>query len=408
MYLILKCCYVELKKGIKELPYALLGTVVFVLILSTFAFCAAKILYSPEDITQSAVAVVTNDIEDSYLNLAMNLVSNMESTSLTLDFQIMSEEDALAALQKRQVIAILYLPDQLINGILYGTNPPIRVLLASDDSLSSVFLTEITLAGARLLSGAQADIYAAGEIYTALGRQEALSDAYNTINRFNLNYALNRDKLFVTDSTSLDGTSRTEVFYISTGILLLLLFLTTSFTAMLRREDKDFYRLLFSRNISSLQYLIAKVITFALFFFCIQLVFYMIALWLPVANQADFLRLRFNGSLMVFFILNSLFLSSYANLVFMITKDVPGGIIFSYCLSSLMVFCSGCIIPTAFFPRGIQKITGFFPTIYMHRGLSAMLEGKTITLITPYLCYPVICFILCYLVFCYRRRADRL
>ncbi|MGN0327327.1 MAG: ABC transporter permease [Lachnospiraceae bacterium] len=404
----IKYIHTELKKGICELPYAFLGTLALCLILGSIAFCASRLLYRQENPERSTVAVVTNDTEDTYLSLAMNMIQNMDSTSLALDFCLMAEEEALSSLSENQVIAILFLPDNLINGILYGTNPPIRVVFSTDNTLSTVFLTEITLAGARLLSSAQADIYAAGELFSLLGRQEELSTVFDTINRFNLNFALNREKLFLQDTTSLGGASGTEIFYAATGILLVLLFITTSFTAILRRENKSFYQLLFGRNGSALPYLIAKWFSLALLLFLFQLLLYGIASCIPALETAELFHLRFRGSYLAFFLVNGLFLSAYANLIFLLSKDVSGGVLITYCISSLMVFCSGGMIPAAFFPSSIQTLFPLFPTFYIHQGMIALLEGKPILLLTPYLVYPIIFFVFCIIVFYYRRRTDRL
>lgn len=412
MHAFIKCCWVELKKGIKELPYALLGMSALCLILGTVAFCAAKILYQQEDLSRSDIAVVTADTEDAYLQLALNLIGNMKSASLTMDFHLMSEEEARQALQKHQVIAVLFLPEQLINGILYGTNPPIRVLFSTNDALSSVFLTETTLAGARLLSGAQAAIYAAGEIHTALGMQDALSDAYDTINRTNLNYALNREKIFAEDATTLQGTGSTAIYYAAAGILLVLFFITTAFTAMLRRESRDYYQLLFSRNISSIQYLLARICSFALLFFLLQILLYLIASSIPALKGIEGLTLRprylFRNNCLLFFLADSFLLAAYANMIFLAAKDVSGGILISYSVSSLLAFCSGCIIPTAFFPASLQKISSYLPTFYMHKALIELLEGSRITLSMPAIIYPVLLSLFCMMIFYCRRRYHRL
>ncbi len=408
----MKCCFAELKKGIKELPYALLGMFALCLILGTVAFCAARLLYQKEELSRSDVAIVTTDTEDAYLQLAMNLIGNMDSTSLAMDFHIMSDQEAYSALQKREVIAVLFLPEQLLSGILYGTNPPIRVLFSSNDTLSSVFLTETTLAGARLLSGAQAAIYAAGEIHNALGMQDALSEAYDKINRTNLNYALNREQLFIEDATALQGTSSTAIFYAAAGVLLVLLFITTAFTAMLRRESRDYYQLLFSRNVSSIQYLLAKVCSFTLLFFVLQLLFYLIASSVPALREIEGLLLRprkiFQSNYLIFFLLNSLFLATYANMIFLASKDVSSGILISYSISSLLAFGSGCIIPAAFFPVSLQKISSYLPAYHIHRGLIDLLEGSPVTLSAPALIYPVIFFLFCIIIFHCRRRYNRL
>lgn len=408
----IKCCLAELKKGMKELPYALLGMSALCLILGTVAFCAAKLLYHKEDLTRSDVAIVTSDTDDSYLQLAMNLISNMDSTSLTMDFHIMSDQEARLALQRHQVIAVLFLPEQLINGILYGSNPPIQVLFSTKDVLSSVFLTETTLAGARLLSGAQAAIYAAGEIHTALGRQDALPDAYDKINRTNLNYALNREKIFNEDATSLQGTGSTTIYYAAAGILLILFFITTAFTAMLRRENRDYYQLLFSRNVSSLQYLLAKICSLALFLFLLQILLYLIASLIPALKDIEGLVLRprriLKGGNLLFFLSNSFLLSAYANMIFLAAKDVSSGILISYSISSLLAFCSGCIIPVAFFPVSLQKISAFLPAYYMHKELIELLEGSRITLSASSLIYTMLFTIFCIVIFCCRRRYHRL
>lgn len=404
--------FMEIKKGQKELPYALAASLLFLVILGAVFYSASRILYQQEDISKADVAIVSNDTNDEYLDLAINFIKHMDSVSVALNFVRMSEEEALEAMEEKDIIAILFLPDNLINGILSGNNEPIRVAFSTEDAFHCVYLMEITRAGGRLLSSAQADIYATGELFRSYGATDYLSTAFDDINNFNLNYALKRNRLFDESETSLNGSTSTTLFFAVSGILLGLMFLTSAFPAMLRRENKEFYQILFSSNVPSSLYMLARVLSFSFLLLVLQVAYLFILSLIPIMKESDFLCISWNLKTIMVLFLNSLFLSCFAHLCFLISQDISGGILTIYCCSSILIFCSGCIIPAVFFPAGLQRIAGVLPTTYLHSNLLQILGNSDYTIregiyYGPVFLYIAILLSLCILIFHYRRRTYK-
>ena len=198
------------------------GAIVLAVLAGTIAFCAVSKLSETSETTKVPVALVIES-DSKTMQLALDIISSMESVKQHFNFLEMSEEDALRALDTGDVCAVMMLPKDVLSGIMDGTNYHVPVLLSDSDVLSSILLQELIVSGAKTLSAAQAGTYTMTELYREAGLSYALSDAYMELDIRNLQYALVRDDLFNTRTASPTGNVSTQNYYLSAGILFYLL-----------------------------------------------------------------------------------------------------------------------------------------------------------------------------------------
>ena len=362
---------------------------------------ASKSMYQSEHLARAEVALVTNDAETDYMKQAIRYISNMSSTSLSLDFKVMSEENAMRALKQHEVIAVMLFPDDVINGILYGRNDPITVYFSEDDSLSAVFLSELTWSGARMLSAAQAGTYSAAELYTTLGAEAELGKAYNDIDILNFNYVLSRENLYITEETL-------PVFmtYIASAVILLLFFSTAAFAPALKKENTSFYDVLFSGKAYSCLYLLTRFLANWLVSALLLLLVY-----LPLARFADppfDIQLRLIPECFADLFLICAVTAAFALFLHTLTGSAPVAILLQLLCSVLMLFASGGILPPAFLPSGLRALGQHLPTAILSEQLLLLLQGSRDILLLPLLGWIVLFFAAACITFLIRKGAKRL
>ncbi|MBR6849656.1 MAG: ABC transporter permease [Lachnospiraceae bacterium] len=369
MRIYLRLFLMELKKNLRMLPFVFLSAVAAALFLSLFIRLLSNSLYEEGSLARAKVALITNDAEDEYMQLALRYITNMSSTSLALDYEVMEKDKALRALQKHDVIAVMFFPDDVMGGIMWGRNDPIEIRFSDTDALSSVFLSELTRSGALMLSAAQADTYSATDLYYELGAQDSLYDAYNDIDMMNFDYVLSREKLFTASETL-------PVFlsYIASALLLFLFFSSSAFAPALRMEDRAFTDLLFSGKALSAGYLAVRFLANWLVLSLFSVVCCIAASLVPelpfdISVYAD-------AQTILSLVLISGVLSAFALFLHQASGSAPVSVLLQLTLSVGMLFCSGGILPAAFLPKGLLHVGTLLPTAPLSADLLQLLTGE--------------------------------
>lgn len=145
--------------------WLLAGLALLCLLLSIGAGRAAEQLLSQgvglEGVTL-AVAAPEGDKTPQQLEQYMN---GMEDVAQYCHIVAMEEGQALAALGRGEVTAVLLLPENFIQGVRYGENPDLRLVVAGDRPLESLLLLWVGQSASDMLSAFQGGVYAVLELY---------------------------------------------------------------------------------------------------------------------------------------------------------------------------------------------------------------------------------------------------
>lgn len=352
--------FLQLKRALKALPRIIAGAVI-PLFLAGMAVFLAQNHYSKQTGTSvSPVALVNHDSE-TYLNLILPMVTQMEAAS-NFSFTEMEEEEAMTALDEGRVCAVLVFPKEMFAGILDSTNIPARLYLPGGDSFPSLLIGKFAEAGSLTLGSAQAGIYASTDLYYTYGISEHLSDIYYDINTVNLKYALSRESAFSAKSTTALGDFSLLEYYGCTLFVCLLLFLGAGMGSFLGTPaPKTFSEQLRRNGMGAFSLELSLFVPLVLFYLIFVFVLSGIASVLLPA-------ISFSGVSVLYLLCTALCFAAYTQLIYSFTKNTGRGLLLLLFLGLFMIVVGGGFLPYAFLPNICSDLTPFLP-------LSACLAG---------------------------------
>lgn len=400
MTLLFRLLLLQLKKYIKALPLALLGSIIFILLTGAASAGIFKYFHSSDDdsLVKATVAVVVNDLDDTYVNMGLKMLGSMSSTSDYFTFKVMESEEAEKALRKNKVIAVFDFPEGAIDGILNGTNDPVSIRFNESNPLSSVLLTELTRSGATLLSGAQAGTYTTADIFYICDEYDKVSTAFGDVDDINFKFVLKRGSLFEEEDTDESGNA-SIIYYMGTAIILVLIFFGLTLSENIY-YDADAY-LLFGKSHKGFEpaYFFAKLISLTTVIYVVSLILLTILLKIPFLSE--FVARLSVTRLVLCPLLIALFISSYITMLMFMMPRSMDGILLTFIISLIFATISGLLIPIAFLPPVFVTIHNFLPFTALHSGI-VYITGLSKINILGYLAYILI-FITIGLIFLHNR-----
>lgn len=364
----------ELKRVAKRLPSLFIGAIVLALLAGAIAFCAFMYAQINGQRQQVEAKVAFVAPEDGLTDLAIRFVTGMESVKDWCSFERYTLEDGLNALESGTVVALIVLPEEVIQSILDGTNTPAQLYLPKEQDLGGTLLEIMAKAGISLLQVAQGEIYATTDLYYKYPLKESLSSLYSDINLYNINIALNREELFKTILlTETEGVSFVEYYGASAISIFALFFGLLYGDLILECSDRD--KLLHKSRVSIAAQTIGRwmVLTF-ISFVCIFVVVLSMCCYLAGRDelgQSFILCLKHTPLLL----LTVACLTALYMLIGTLLKDRMaylfglglGIVIFGY--------IGGYFVPSGLLGTQMKSVASVFPTTYLHRISSSILAG---------------------------------
>lgn len=307
-----------------------------------------------------------------HYSLALGMVSNMESLSSMVTIkQTTSEDEAKAMLASGEVKAAVIIPEGMIHTIMSGTNDlPARIIYPGEPSIETVIFRQIVDSLSQMVASSQTGVYALYEIYNDFDATEKQQDKANTqLNDLYINSVLERDALFqivgsdIEESSfekeeiSSDNSPATDfvlVGYLCSGLALLFLLsginLCFFFVAPNRTVLPALSRLSLSDSFCLLADFSAAVI-------CQWLIFSATCLLIGTIGSTAYIVPSFSiGHTLV-----SCFVCALELFICRICHGKQACMITTFAVSLLVMYASGCLIPSAFLPDMLRRISATLP-----------------------------------------------
>lgn len=348
----------ECKKYIKIIPYILLESLLFGFLLWMMGRYASYALYGEKSMGVIRIGIVSK--EESVLSeMLVNFVGSMESMEESCRFVLMEKEEADRELADGGIYAMVMLPEGMVEGILNGTNPSAVVVFGDTYSrMETAVFKELAGAGEKLLSTAQAGIYAADALCTLTGQREKIPEAERILNATYLEYALKRADLFDLQEVTATGEMTSAGYYLMSLLLVFLSFAGISMGRYASVRAEAFQCLMKIRGIGmARQYLLES-----LAFSCVLGMFGTV-LALPFLQ---WYRTRCGsgaagaGEICLLFVL-FVVMGSFIRLVLEITGNSPGGMGAAFLFLLLLMVFSGLFLPSAFLPVWMEQAGRHLP-----------------------------------------------
>ena len=312
-----------------------------------------------------------------HYSLALGMVSNMESLSSMVTIkQTTSEDEAKAMLDSGEVKAAVIIPEGMIHTIMSGTNDlPARIIYPGEPSIETVIFRQIVDSLSQMVASSQTGVYALYEIYNDFDATEKQQDKANTqLNDLYINAVLKRDALFqivgsdskennlLDEEVSSDTTPATDfvlVGYLCSGLALLFLLsginLCFFFVAPNRAVLPALSRLGLSDSFCLLADFFAAVI-------CQWLIFSIGCLLIgTIGSTAHIVPVFLIGRAIVSCFVCAFFSCALELFICRICHGKQACMITTFAVSLLVMYASGCLIPSAFLPDMLRRISAALP-----------------------------------------------
>lgn len=143
----------------------LAGLVLLCLLLPLGAGRAAEALLSRGVDFSGVRLAVTAPEGDGVPQLLEQFLGDLEDLAQYCTFVALEEGEAMDALRRGAVTAVLVLPEDFIQGVMWGTNPDLRLVVAGDRPLESLLLLWVGQSAGDILAAFQSGVYAVLELY---------------------------------------------------------------------------------------------------------------------------------------------------------------------------------------------------------------------------------------------------
>ena len=362
------------------LPALWIKAVILAVVAGVIAFCGQKISAGKN---RDPVLIGYTAARDRMTEMAVSFVENMESVKNWCELVPVTETEGMDRLKDGSLAALIVLPDDVLQGILDGSNRPATLYIAGEQSASGMIFEELARAGVGMLCTAQAEIYAAGDLVREYGGAEQdaqlqayavdLDELYRQIDSYNLSIVLKREQYFKERTLSATGNEGTAVYF---GSVLCTLYLLTAGLFLLpylsRKQEEQLW---FSGRLgisAAVQCAGKSLIAFMLW--TAQLV-PLFLLWMFFRNKLPVSWAGFGGIGEV--LAGGLFLIFWVQLAAMWSEKRKVALLCAGLLAIVLAYFAGCFVPPALMPKAAESLSAFLPGTLIRNGFVRLFSGRT-------------------------------
>ena len=359
-----KFFFAQIHKALRFFPHMLIGICILAILGGVLCFSTMQLFGNSANGESDTVSVglVTNHNE-AYLDFAMDLVTQMNSIKTHFSFVYVEEADGMRMLENGEIVALMILPDHVMEGILSGSNAHARVILSKKDPLSSILMQEIAKSASALITSSQSDIYSAADLYQTYDVYDHVQAAFDTLNLQTLRYALSRNALFRPRTVSATGSIHYSIYYLCSAFLFILLCSGISYILFFHRGSKDLRLKMQSAGLHSVSLSLPAFVSTFMYqgFVCILLYIGVAIYFTSLGVFTPDVAL----SILVLILILQFASSSFLFMLLSLSPASPTSVIILFLLTGVLMLGSGCFVPLAFLPAGIRLLSAYLPTSLM-------------------------------------------
>lgn len=321
---------------------------------------------------------VVGTANNQYLDMGIAAFQTMDTTRFSMELLTMTEEEAEAAMNRRDISAYVVFPQGFIDAFLSGKIMPIRyVSTSASPGMVTLAKDEITIVLERIILQSQKGAYGLWDAMDANGLRDHIGNNMDKLAIEYVELVLDRGKFYTATEVGIAGGLDMQGYLLSGLSVVFMLLICMPYTPMLIRTDRTMERLLASRQVGVCKQI---AVEFSVFF-----------LSLSVLMAGAFAVLFFTGLLDTYSLTSTailkalpalLALASWSFLGYEISRNYISGVFLQFFSALCMAFISGCLYPAYFFPEPVQIFGGYLPAGAARIQLANCLTGGDVRLTT--------------------------
>lgn len=362
----------EYKRAALGLPAALGKAVILLGLAGMIAFCAQKIRLASADGEPVQIGYAAQ--ESMLIRMAVSYVENMEAVKGLCRFVPVEEEEGKARLAEGELGALLVLPENMIEGILSGSNEPANLYLVENPSPAGLVFEELANAATGLLAVAQAEIYAAHALteYFQVAPY-GLEQMYQELDTFNLGIVMEREQYFRFRQLSETGNTGFAVYYAGAFFTIYLLVAGMFLGSFLKRGREEMRLLQKRGGVSYAAQLLGRNCILA---GCLLLLLLVTGLMWISGSVREALRISWSLQGMLLVVLAVFCAASWLQFIYLFAESERSAILPAGFAAVFLCYLSGCFVPSALLPEVVNRLAVIMPTTYIKAAFTAVFSGN--------------------------------
>jgi len=362
----------ELKLALKAMPKFLISGIILFLIIGGLAIGADGVLgrnRKEEAPAKFSVAVVSKE-DTMVMDYAKSIVLSTKSINSSVNLIFTSEKEGINLLDDNKAIALMVIPEQVVDDIISGVNNPIKIKFPENPGYEAAVFREIAESAVSMLSASQAGVYSAYDFYGEEDEEDSIDAAKKRLNGKYIKSVLLRESIY--DDVLVVATEELTVieYYIISGIIVFFLLFGINYISFTNRFPKEIYIRLMQNKISPVFQIISKINALFVVYFILFLAGLTVVLFVHPINFLMVLKMIL-GIIPVIFSIASIVI-----FIFQVFVNKISSIVFLFLYTIIQGFLTGCIIPKTMLSDAVVKASEYTPGYYFVEQIRMIFIGS--------------------------------
>ncbi len=312
---------------------------------------------------------LVGDVSGSYLGFGFAALQTMDDSRLMIELLEMTETEAEAALAQGELTAVVRVPDDFLDAIIYGDNDTCVTYSAAagQTQLGYTVMGEIADVASTLVTASQSAIYGMQRALYENGRADRVSAETDKFNLMLINLVLSRSGFSEVEILGYAEGLSLEAYYFCRIVLLLPLLAGLSGGVFFLYRKNALAGMLKAGGVGALSQIVGEYLAY-LGFLCagFLLPVFLLAQGLERAlislpewegvGAAPFLAL-----LPAFFMATAMF-AALQFFLYELADGIVNGLMLQLFVGAGMAYLAGYFYPSAFFPQRLRSVGAFLPS----------------------------------------------
>lgn len=357
----------RLKCAIKACPAILTITAVMVLLLLTVTSALINNAESDEKKQKIHIGMV-GDFTDTYLDVAMYALKNIDDSRFTIELTEMDEKTAQEQLKGGKIDCYVIIPKDFTDGLMTGKNIPIKyVSLNEPIGINTALMNEVVDIISGLVTQSQAAVYGIQEIADIADYKGDMWENIKNLNIKNIKFIISRSDICQTEQIGIADSLTTGGYYTCGIITAFLLLWGIACSPLLVKKNMTLPRFMKSQGYGVISQVLSEYLSYFLFCTVIILILASTASIFLQNNNAGIKELiGFDIFQAIFFTIKIIpviaMITSMHILLYEAVNGIIGSILLQFIAALGMAYISGCLYPSYFFPESVQLIGRLLPS----------------------------------------------
>lgn len=312
--------------------------------------------------------------EDQETKAVVRFLSAMESVESVCNFRYFPQDEAMEKLYEGEVQAVIVLPESLYEDIYTGQEGTITVYLPEDPPFRVQVFRELLSDGMSLFAAAESGALASGDMAKDGSSKMKPYEAANYISYAYITQAMDRNKMFDRYVYSPLGQMDLYQYYFAAAVSVLLLMSGLNYSFLYQGNSRAVEQKLRIMGLGAVKVSAIKILVMANASWVLASAAYLAGCLFSGWSRSYFLW--FHGTVLLGLIPACIGTAVYFHAVFSVFGKGMQGTVFLLSVNTLMVLCSGAVIPSAYLPETVGKLGRYLPLNFLHRYCAELFFGR--------------------------------